>query len=95
VIKTKPTTNEEVIRAFLRGNYGRSHTDNLRTNGEVLVNYNTVIAQHEGTDTIILNTAKYSKTTSGIQSRVRFMAQQGGFKVTEMAGEPVRNIYNV
>lgn len=79
--------NEEVIRAFLSGFPAKSHNENLRTDGYDLVNYSTVIAIRDGNE-VILNRRKYSVTTSRIQNMVRRLAQEMGFTVKEVDGEP-------
>lgn len=61
-------TNEKVIISFLEGK--SNHTLNLFTEGTILVNYQTRIAyKKEGK--LYLNTTKYSRTTSKIQSQLK------------------------
>ena len=62
--------NIAVIENFIRGLEGKSSNGNLRTNGNELVNYSTVIARHNG-KVIYVNKEKYSKTTSTIQNMLK------------------------
>lgn len=68
-------TNQNVIKAFYNQNTGNkveSHTGNLyiTTDGKRLMNYGTCLAQRVG-NTIIINSSKYSVTTSKIQTWLR------------------------
>ena len=54
-------TNQQVVQAFLDNKAG--HSLNMRTNGEKLWSYDTVIAQIDG-NIITINMTKYSPTTS-------------------------------
>ncbi len=62
------TNNLNVIKTFLNGGQAESHTTNLRTVGNRLVNYNTTIAQRNDDGELIVNLTKYSSTTSKLQS---------------------------
>ena len=62
--------NITVIENFIRGLEGKSSNGNLRTNGNELVNYSTVIARHNG-NVIYVNKERYSKTTSTIQNMLK------------------------
>lgn len=53
--------NIEVIECFLKKDWGNS--DHLHSTGDKLISYNTCIAQWNN-DKIILNTTKYSVTSS-------------------------------
>ena len=64
------TNNLEVIKAFRQGKEATSHNGNLISTGAILINYSTPIAKHSDNG-IILNSTKYSRTTSTIQSKVR------------------------
>lgn len=56
-------TNNQVIKAFLSGQSGKSL--NLTSTGKKLFSYNTCMAQwHSETGFIIINETKYSQTTS-------------------------------
>ena len=76
--------NQEVISKFV--NFTESAaTANVRSNGDKLFNYGTCIAQrHEGK--FIVNTTRYSVTTSKIQCYVR--RELSGYDVIEVTGVP-------
>lgn len=89
-------SNEKVILAFLEGKSARTPTrdicdgvyiykgQTLKTDGLKLINYSTLIAYKiENENTVFLNSKKYSQTTSKIQSLIRFLAGQKGFKLVE------------
>lgn len=78
--------NNEVIKEFLRGNIASTPLRDivgynymiykgktLQTDGEKLINYNTVIAYKQN-NKLYINANKYSTTTSKIQSQLRFLA---------------------
>lgn len=62
-------TNNQVVNAFLNGGHGQSL--NMRTDGERLWSYNTVMAQHIKGLGIVFNTTRYSVTTSKQTSQLR------------------------
>lgn len=81
-------TNIEVIKRFLRGEQGQTakrvlatgaEGRTLYTEGNKLINYNTVIAELRG-DTegkeLEVNATRYSKTTSKIQTELIRQANQ-------------------
>ena len=90
-------SNEKVILAFLEGKAAHTPTrdiingyytykgQTLKTNSLELINYSTVIAwkEHKDSDTIHLNTKKYSQTTS----KIRQLASQKGLNIEEYEGE--------
>lgn len=94
-------SNEKVILAFLEGKAAHTPTrdiingvftykgQTLKTNSLELINYSTVIAwkERKDSDTIHLNTKKYSQTTSKIQSKIRQLASQQGLNIVEYEGE--------
>lgn len=55
-------SNKDVVIAFL--NMEKAKVNNLNSTGTRLFSYNTCIAQYINEDTILLNTTKYSVTTS-------------------------------
>lgn len=61
--------NLNVIENFIKGNT-KGKTANLYIVGNKLLNYNTVIAIRKDSK-IILNSTKYSQTTSRIQNMIR------------------------
>lgn len=61
--------NLDVIEKF-RDGARAGKTQHLYIDGDNLVNYTTVIAKRVG-DGVILNTQKYSRTTSKIQTMIR------------------------
>ena len=65
-------TNQEVINAFALGQTGRSSTGNLYSTGDRLVNYVTCIAQRLQDGSIVVNSTKYSPTTSKLQTYTRW-----------------------
>ena len=90
-------SNDKVILAFLNGKNAHTPTRNitsgystykgqtLKTNGEELINYSTRIAYHKN-GMLFLNVSKYSSTTSHIQSKIRRLAEDLGFKIVEYKG---------
>lgn len=76
--------NREVISAFVNGKSAR--TTNLRTDGNKLYNYSTCIGQKLSDGTIIVNSTKYSVTTSKIQTYLRYAVSESGKKSVEVLG---------
>lgn len=74
-------TNREVIISFMNGKVAKSSTGNLYSNGDRLFNYQTCIAEHTGNGKVIVNSTKYSVTTSKLQTYVRYEADRlkGGY----------------
>lgn len=87
-------TNENVIKLFLQGEKAQTNKRKinggyycyegrtLTSNGDILINYSTVIAK-KVYNNIYLNINKYSRTTSTIQNKIRQLANQQGFNVIE------------
>ena len=84
-------TNENVIRQFLGNAIGESHTGNLVSENNKLLNYNTCLAQWicinpeapygEQRYKLFVNVTKYSVTTSKIQSKLKYLA--GAYEAVE------------
>lgn len=67
--------NIDLIKAFQDGaTTGKSHTDNLYIKGDNLINYSTVLATRVNGG-IVMNTHKYSVTTSKIQTYIKRYCQ--------------------
>lgn len=91
-------SNEKVIRAFLNKKCGKTSTRNiingyymyrgetLKSNGLELINYATRIAYHQN-GKLYLNTKKYSRTTSKIQTLLKRLAENMDFEIVEYKGE--------
>lgn len=62
-------SNSNVINAFVMGRSAKNR--NLYTDGKVLINYSTAIAQRLSNGNVVYNATKYSITTSKIQSWTR------------------------
>lgn len=62
-------TNEQILKKFVEG-ATTGKTNNLRIVGNLLYNYQTVIAERSETNGFALNRTKYSQTTSKIQSKI-------------------------
>jgi hypothetical protein len=60
--------NIDVIKTFVNGGT-TGKTKNLRIEGEKLFNYNTCLAQRNGTE-IVVNATKYSTSTTTIQNKL-------------------------
>lgn len=72
--------NEQVMKDFIcRRN---SRTLNLRTNGNELVNYDTVIAYFKD-GICFVNTRKYSNTTTKIQNQLKRMLSSNHIQIAE------------
>lgn len=54
----------------------------LTTNGDKLINYNTIIAFWED-DKLHIDTHKYSSTTSHIQNKLKRLAEERGIDIVE------------
>lgn len=77
--------NKDVIKAFLNGEKAQTALRNIQngdytykgrtltTDGNKLINYNTVIA-FKILDKLYINNNKYSVTTSTIQSQLNYLA---------------------
>jgi len=82
-------SNENVIIAFLQGEKAQTNTryivekgqyrkckgQTLKTDGNMLINYSTVIA-HKQDNKLFINKGKYSPTTSKIQGQLNYIAKQ-------------------
>lgn len=87
-------SNEKVLLSFLNREKAQTQLRDivngvyvykgrtLQTNGDRLVNYNTIIAFWED-DKLHLNTHKYSSTTSHIQAKLKRLAQERGVDIIE------------
>ena len=66
-------SNQEVINCFKNGQNGKSSNGNLwiSADGNRLYNYYTCIAQRLANGRFVVNSTKYSPTTSKIQTYVR------------------------
>lgn len=87
-------SNEKVILAFLEGKEAHTPTrevgtyyltftykgQTLKADGKELINYSTRIA-YKKDGKVFLNIKKYSVTTSKIQSKIHYLAEQKGFEV--------------
>lgn len=63
--------NIDVLKAFIfNGDNIWAKTKNLKIKDGKLINYNTVIAEYKTASHIIVNTTKYSKTTTTIQNKL-------------------------
>lgn len=82
------TNNGGVITAFINKSekWTDSHNHNLRYSpwfGGELVNYRTVIAKWDG-DTVLVDSRKYSRTTSKIQTQLKNALMQAGIKTAQL-----------
>lgn len=86
-------TNRQVINAFVSGKSGKSSNGNLYVSwdGKRLFNYETCIAQRLSDGTFVVNSTKYSVTTSKIQTYVRYTLGE----YTEVFGKPRGTSYLV
>jgi len=85
--------NTEVVESFVTRSNPKAKSGNLyiipKEDGWELVNYQTVIAKHLG-DSLSLNNAQYSVTTSTIQRQIINYAAHIGLPVIDMGtGEPL------
>jgi len=89
-------TNEKVLISFLNKEKAQTQLRDitngvyiykgrtLQTNGERLINYNTIIAFWDNErNKLHINTHKYSSTTSHIQSKLKRLAQERGVDIIE------------
>ena len=66
-------TNLQVINAFANGKSAKSSNHNLCSYGDKLYNYYTCLAQRLSDGTILVNTTKYSVSTSKIQTYIKYV----------------------
>ena len=80
--------NVDVINAFSERRTGK--TKNLKSDGNFLVNYNTVLAQYDD-GCILLNLTKYSSSTSTIQNRLKdfLVFEYGTTYIEVVTGVPI------
>lgn len=86
-------SNQDVIKAFLEHKqaktplrkiaYTMSKGRTLYTENNNLINYNTTIATLKD-NTLYLNTKKYSRTTSKIQTQIRNLATRKGLEIIDV-----------
>jgi hypothetical protein len=79
-------TNQQIINNFISGDT-KGKVNNIRIEGEKLINYNTIIAVRRKNN-IILNKDKYSVTTSKIQNIIR----KSAYNITEITEQEIKNI---
>lgn len=89
--------NEKVIKAFLRGKRASSpkhalmwggYGASISTDGVILYSYNTPIARWASTDEsdgVLINSRKYSSTTSRQQADLLALVKEFGYKTAEWA----------
>ena len=63
--------NIDVIKKFIGGEV-KGETTNLYIQGDNLINYSTIIAKRTSNGQFLLNTTKYSRSTSVIQNALKF-----------------------
>ena len=84
-------SNENVIKAFMKGESAKSSNGNLYVSwdGKRLINYSTCIAQKLSNGRYIVNSTKYSMSTSKIQCYVRYHIG----KYREVFNVPINTLY--
>lgn len=80
--------NQSVINAFVCGKSAKSSNGNLKSFGNRLVSYYTIIAQRLDNGTIVLNRTKYSVSTSKLQTWTK-RAFDGHRNVVEVIDVPL------
>ena len=92
-------TNQEVINKFLNRERGQTNKRQilngvfyyegrtLQTDGTDLINYSTKIAYFDNNNILHLNKAKYSATTSKIQTQLERLALAQDKKIIEYTEE--------
>lgn len=78
--------NADVITAYITRTKARNL--NLRSSGNELINYDTVISYREN-GKFFLNVRKYSNTTTKIQNEIRRQANMTGIEINEFIGNPI------
>lgn len=73
--------NKDLIYNFIIG-YSEGKGSNLYIDDDCLINYSTVIAKRSS-EGLLLNTRKYSVTTSKNQTYIRQIAEELGIDVIE------------
>lgn len=83
-------TNLEIAQAFLNGK--KASNRSMSTDGETLYSYNTPIAEFAHDGTLIVNTTRYSVTTSGKHYPALRKALTGrNFKTVYVDNVPMRS----
>lgn len=72
-------TNQTVVQQFIKGQPGKCLS--MYTDGHKLFSYNTIIAQREG-NIMLVNTTKYSMTTSKHQGLLYREINKQGYALT-------------
>ena len=82
-------TNKDFIKRFIRGEQRYGANGHLGYSDDRLINYSTEICRIDRKNkTAIVNSRKYSSTTSKIQTWLRYELTNAGYKITEYEGEP-------
>ena len=82
-------TNKELISEYIKGERRYGAANHLGYDNEVLINYATEICRIDRKNkTATVNSRRYSRTTSGIQSELRYRLSAAGYTITEYEGEP-------
>lgn len=71
-------TNQQVFDAFMNGESSGS-ANNLKISGDLLINYSTTIAQRLPDKKYILNTVRYSVSTTRIQLNLKKLLPEDSF----------------
>lgn len=81
--------NDELITEFIKGKKKYNAVNHLMYAKDELVNYSTTICKIDRTAKIaLINSRKYSVTTSRIQSELRYQLRMNDFTIKEVDGEP-------
>ena len=79
--------NNDFISLFIAGNKEKAKNGHLGFKGNYLVNYSTVICVIDRENKCALvNSRKYSRTTSKIMGQVRYQLSRAGYTLVDFIG---------
>lgn len=82
-------TNRELIKEYIRWERRYNACNHLGYTDDELINYSTCICKIDrGAKCALVNSRKYSTTTSKIQGLLRSELSSAGFAVEEYEGDP-------
>lgn len=88
------TTNYDYINYFMEGGRDQKKCNNLKIEGNKLINYNTVIAQFED-GYLYVNMTKYSTSSSRIQNMLLEEAEHYYYSCLIVVNEIQKNAKNL
>ena len=88
-------TNNDFIKEYIKGKNKYNAYCHLAYKGDTLWNYSTIICKVDRENkTAKLNVRKYSRTTTGIQSTLKWELDKAGYTITTYEGDRAQ-LWNV